>query len=128
MPLAMLYGTVNGMKLRLDKSGRVVLPKPLRQRLGLRAGATFEAKETPDGLLLRPIRKRASLLEEDGFLVHTGQAPGSFASQTLFDDLERERLRDILGQSAARRKSRRPDLDSEKLPSAASYQTPIARR
>jgi len=86
------------MKLRIDKSGRVVLPKPLRERWGLRAGTTFEAKEAADGLLLRPIKQRASLREEDGFLVHAGQAARSFDWQTLFDDVEQERLRDILGQ------------------------------
>ena len=51
MPLSMPHGKINGMKLHLDKSGRVVLPKPLRQRLGLRAGTTFEAIEAAEGLL-----------------------------------------------------------------------------
>jgi AbrB family looped-hinge helix DNA binding protein len=86
------------MKLRLDKSGRVVLPKPLRQRLGLRAGVTFEATEAAEGVLLRPITQRPSLVQRNGFLVHTGQATGTLDWQQLFNDLERERLRDILGE------------------------------
>ncbi len=86
------------MKLRLDKSGRLVLPKPLRQRLGLRAGSTFEATQAAEGVLLRPITQRPSLVERDGFLVHTGQATRAFDWQELFEDLEQERLRDILGQ------------------------------
>jgi AbrB family looped-hinge helix DNA binding protein len=98
MPFSMPYGKINGMKLRLDKSGRVVLPKPLRQRLGLRAGATFEATEGPDGVLLRPITQRPSLIERDGFLVHTGQPVRAFDWEQLSEDLEQERLRDILGR------------------------------
>lgn len=98
MPFFMPYGRINGMKLHLDKSGRVVLPKPLRQRLGLRAGTAFEATEAAEGVLLRPITRRPSLVERDGFLVHTGQASRSFDWQQLSDDLEQERLRDILGQ------------------------------
>ncbi len=94
----MPYGKINGMKLYLDKSGRVVLPKPLRQRLGLRAGATLEATEAAEGLLLRPITERPSLVERDGFLVHTGQPTRAFDWQQLSDDLEQERLRDILGR------------------------------
>jgi AbrB family looped-hinge helix DNA binding protein len=86
------------MKLRLDKSGRLVLPKPLRQRLGLRAGTTFEATEAAEGVLLRPLTHRPSLVDHDGFLVHTGQAPRAFDWQELSEDLEQERLRDILGQ------------------------------
>lgn len=85
------------MKLRLDKSGRVVLPKPLRQRLGLRVGSTLEATEAAEGLLLRAIARRPSLVERDGFLVHTGQAIHPFDWQDLREDAEQERLRDILG-------------------------------
>lgn len=94
----MPYGKINGMKLSLDKSGRVVLPKPLRQRLGLRAGTTFEVTEAVEGLLLRPVARRPSLVERDGFLVHTGQAAAAFDWQQLSDDFEQERLRDIFGQ------------------------------
>ena len=94
----MPYGKINGMKLRLDKSGRIVLPKPLRQRLGLRAGTTFEATEAAEGVMLRPIQRRPALVERNGFLVHTGQATRGFDWQELVDDLEQERLRNILGQ------------------------------
>jgi len=85
------------MILRLDKSGRVVLPKPLRQRLGLRVGATLEAKEAGNGLLLLPLRRQPALIERDGLLVHTGKPTGTLEWDQLSDDLERERLRDILG-------------------------------
>jgi len=97
MPFWMPYGIINGMKLRIDKSGRVVLPKPLRQRLGLRPGATFEATEAAEGLLLRPITQRPSLVERDGLLVHTGQTTRGFDWQHLSDDLQQERVVDILG-------------------------------
>jgi AbrB family looped-hinge helix DNA binding protein len=94
----MAYGIIDGMKLTLDKSGRVVLPKPLRQRLGFRAGTTFEAMEASGGLLLRPVTQRPSLVERNGFLVHTGEISPAFDWQQLSEDLEQERLRDILGQ------------------------------
>lgn len=96
MPYLMPDGIIYGMKLHLDNSGRVVLPKPLRQRLGLRAGATLEVREAAEGILLRPITQRPSLVERDGILVHTGQATSAFDWQRLSDDLEQERLRDIL--------------------------------
>jgi len=94
----MAHGKIGGMKLRLDKSGRVVLPKPLRQRLGLRAGTTFEATEAAEGLLLRPITQRPSLVERNGFLVHTGQPAQTLDWQELSRDLEDERSRDIFGK------------------------------
>jgi AbrB family looped-hinge helix DNA binding protein len=83
------------MKLRLDKSGRVVLPKPLRQSMGLRAGTLFEATEAVEGILLRPITQRPSLVQRNGFLVHTGRG---LNWQQFSDDLEQERLRGLLGE------------------------------
>jgi AbrB family looped-hinge helix DNA binding protein len=88
---------MNGMELHLDKSGRIVLPKPLRQRLGVKAGAAFEVTEASGGLLLRPVKQRPSLVERNGFLVHTGEATRPIDWEDLTDDLERERLKDILG-------------------------------
>jgi AbrB family looped-hinge helix DNA binding protein len=38
------------MTLKIDKAGRIVLPKPIRQRLGLRAGAALEVRETAEAL------------------------------------------------------------------------------
>jgi bifunctional DNA-binding transcriptional regulator/antitoxin component of YhaV-PrlF toxin-antitoxin module len=86
------------MKPRLDKSGRVVLPKPMGQRTGLRAGATFEATEAAESVLLRPITRRRSLVESGEFLVHTGQTTRGLDWRQLSDDLEQERLSDILGK------------------------------
>ncbi|PYY02429.1 MAG: AbrB/MazE/SpoVT family DNA-binding domain-containing protein, partial [Acidobacteria bacterium] len=43
------------MNIRVDKAGRIVLPKPVRDRLGLKAGASLEICESADGLLLRPV-------------------------------------------------------------------------
>ena len=83
------------MRLLLDKWGRVLLPKPLRDRIGLRARTTFEATETVEGVLLRPIT-RSSLVVRCGLLVHAGEAPRAFGWQQLSDDLEREMLNQVL--------------------------------
>lgn len=77
------------MELHLDKSGRVVLPKPLRETLGLRAGTTLEATEGADALLLRPMKVRPSLIECDGLIVHTGQPIRDFDWEEALEDLER---------------------------------------
>ena len=55
------------MRATIDKAGRLVIPKPLRDRLGLRPG---EVELTPDGTGLR-IEAVAGedLGEEDGRLV-----------------------------------------------------------
>jgi AbrB family looped-hinge helix DNA binding protein len=40
------------MELRIDKAGRVVIPKPLRERLGFKPDTELEAVEQPDSARL----------------------------------------------------------------------------
>jgi AbrB family looped-hinge helix DNA binding protein len=84
------------MRLRLDASGRLTLPKSVRRRFGLRAGEMIEASDSEEGIFLRPI-KPSSLVRENGFWVHTGKMADGFDSQRLLSDLREERLRKILG-------------------------------
>lgn len=44
-----------GMKVKMDAAGRIVLPKPLRERLGLRPETELEAVEQSGGVLLRAV-------------------------------------------------------------------------
>lgn len=89
---------IYGMKLRLDKSGRIVLPKPLRQRMGIREGAVFDVTESAGDLVLHPVSSHPSVVERDGFLVHTGRPMNSFDWQRFTEDLDLERVRGIFGK------------------------------
>lgn len=62
------------MEVTLDKFGRVVIPKVVRDHLGLGAGAVLEIEEgEEEGILLRPRRPEPDLIEEEGVLVFTGE-------------------------------------------------------
>jgi len=80
------------MNIRVDKAGRIVLPKPVRDRLGLKAGASLEICESADGLLLRPAISRSSLVKRNGRWVFTGKAPRNVNWERLVEE-DRE-LRD----------------------------------
>jgi AbrB family looped-hinge helix DNA binding protein len=74
----MVYGIVNGMELRIDKTGRIVVPKPLRERLGFKPDTELEAIEQPEGVLLKRIDQRPSIVKVDALWVHQGTAePGA---------------------------------------------------
>jgi AbrB family looped-hinge helix DNA binding protein len=95
--MAMAYAIVNGMTLRVDKAGRVILPKPLRDRLGLRAGSSLEILETAEGLVLKPLEIRPSMVKKQGLWVHTGKLPPGFdVLQAIRVDRE-ERIRKLAG-------------------------------
>jgi AbrB family looped-hinge helix DNA binding protein len=60
--------------LTVDKAGRVVLPKPIRDKLQLNAGDSLELESSEGEILLRPIRRTAQMRKKEGIWVfHTGQ-------------------------------------------------------
>lgn len=67
------------METSLDSVGRIVVPKALREALGLRAGSRLDISQYGQGLQLVPSGRTACLVEEAGVLVATGQT-------TLDDD------------------------------------------
>jgi len=60
------------MEVTIDSVGRIVVPKPLRDALGLTAGSTVDVSRYGAGLQLIPSGRTARLVDEDGVLVATG--------------------------------------------------------
>jgi AbrB family looped-hinge helix DNA binding protein len=85
------------MTLKVDKAGRVILPKPVRDRLGLRAGSDIELQETAEGVVLKPAHRRPSLIRKGGFLVHTGEIPPGYDILKAIDEDREERMRKAWG-------------------------------
>jgi AbrB family looped-hinge helix DNA binding protein len=61
------------MKTTIDSVGRIVVPKALRDALGLTAGSKVDISRYGAGLQLVPAGRTARLVEEAGFLVITGE-------------------------------------------------------
>jgi len=85
------------MTLKVDKAGRVILPKPIRDRLGLHAGSELEVEETPEGIMLRPADQRPSLIRKGGFWVHSGEISTGYEILKAIDQGEDERTRKAWG-------------------------------
>jgi AbrB family looped-hinge helix DNA binding protein len=60
------------MEAIVDAVGRIVVPKPLREALGLLPGSTVDISRYGAGLQLVPTGRTARLVEESGVLVATG--------------------------------------------------------
>jgi AbrB family looped-hinge helix DNA binding protein len=56
-------------KVNMDRAGRVVLPKPIRERLQLEPGESLEIESFEDHIVLRRIRQHATTRKELGVLV-----------------------------------------------------------
>ncbi len=64
------------MEAKLDRFGRVLIPKRVRDHLRLSPGTVLEISERGDAVVLRPLREEGTLVEEDGLLVFRGRATG----------------------------------------------------
>jgi AbrB family looped-hinge helix DNA binding protein len=84
------------MELSIDKFGRVVIPKKLREHLGVGMSLKVEVKETPEGILLKPVRRESGLMMKDGVLILRGGGDNSHINwDTLVEDEREERIRHI---------------------------------
>lgn len=92
----MADGIIYGMKLRMDKAGRVVFPKPLRKRLGVGSEMELEAVEQAGGILLRPLMQKPSMILVDGLWIHQGAAEPGADWEHVLDEIREERTQAVI--------------------------------
>ena len=96
MPYFVVYGIVNGMQLRIDRVGRIVVPKPLRERLGFRPDTELAAIEQPGGVFLKRVEQRPSMVKVDGLWVHQGSPEPGANWERILEDMREERIESVL--------------------------------
>jgi AbrB family looped-hinge helix DNA binding protein len=72
------------MEAKLDRFGRIVIPRKLRGLLGLKPGSSLKILGEEGRLVLMPAAPQQLLEAEDGLLVFVGDADGDL-EQTLSD-------------------------------------------
>ncbi len=83
--------------LTVDKAGRVVLPKPVREELQLSAGDSLELESSEDQIVLRPVRGTVGLRKKQGIWVMDIDEPLSAGTvDRTLRDIRRERERSWL--------------------------------
>jgi AbrB family looped-hinge helix DNA binding protein len=87
-------------RLIIDKAGRVVIPKPLREELHLAPGDALEIESAGEQITLRPVRGTGPLTKEDGVWVfRTGQPLPASATDDLLRQIREERDLANLGKA-----------------------------
>ena len=85
-------------KLTLDKAGRVVIPKKLRDELHLSSGDTLEIESQGDEFIIRPVREEATMFKEDGmWVIKTGKRLAVEDVNNEIESMREERHRQIVG-------------------------------
>jgi AbrB family looped-hinge helix DNA binding protein len=87
-------------KLTVDKVGRIVLPKPVREKLRLAPGDELELETLDDRITLRPLRGTAQLRKKRGVWVfHCGEPLSASTVEETTLHIRRERDDRNLGRS-----------------------------
>jgi AbrB family looped-hinge helix DNA binding protein len=86
-------------RLVIDKAGRVVIPKPLREELHLEPGDTLEMETAGEQITLRPVRGTGPLTKENGVWVfYCGQPLPASATDAILEQIREERHLANLGK------------------------------
>ena len=101
---AIFYGKLSAVMnatLTLDRAGRVVLPKAIREELQIGPGDSLELEASAEAIVLRPARGSGKMLKERGvwvFHAGTGTHVTAEAVKKTVNRVRRERDRKALGQ------------------------------
>ncbi len=94
--------------LTVDKAGRVVLPKPVRDEMQLRAGDSLELESSEDRIVLRPRRGGVGLHQKQGIWVFgVGEPIPEGATDETLRQIRRERELGFMGNLPTRRPRRK---------------------
>ena len=86
-------------RLTIDRAGRIVVPKPLREELHLEPGDSLELESAGEQIILRPVRGTAPLRKEDGVWVfHSGQPLSASSTHKMLRQIREERDLKSLGK------------------------------
>jgi len=85
-------------RIVMDKAGRVVIPKLLRENMHLEPGDSLEMESTGDQITLRPVRGTAPLTKEHGVWVfRTGQPLSAASTDEVLQKIREGRDRSNFG-------------------------------
>jgi AbrB family looped-hinge helix DNA binding protein len=62
-------------RLTIDKAGRIVLPKPVRDELQLSPGDSLEVDSSEERVILRPVRGNGRIYKKQGVWVFDSGEP-----------------------------------------------------
>jgi AbrB family looped-hinge helix DNA binding protein len=80
----------------LDKAGRLVVPKSIREALRIGPGDSLEIESADDRIVLSPVRLRPELQKEHGVWVYRSGKAANLSIPDLIDQDRGRRTRALL--------------------------------
>jgi AbrB family looped-hinge helix DNA binding protein len=90
------------VRLTIDKAGRIVIPKALREELHLEPGDALDLETAGEHITLRPVRGTGPLIKEHGVWVYRAGHPlPAAATDEILKQIRTER--DMVNLGSGRR-------------------------
>lgn len=84
------------MEATIDRFGRIVIPKKIRDDFNLKPGSQIHFEEAEKTIVLKPVSGEPTLIEKDGVLVFSGTSAGNI-EKTISEHRE-ERMKSFGGE------------------------------
>jgi AbrB family looped-hinge helix DNA binding protein len=84
-------------EVHIDKAGRIVVPKKIRDGMGLSPGDPILIEADGEQITLRPVHDEPIMKKEHGIWVHQGTLPPGFSIIDFIDEEREKRAREMLG-------------------------------
>ncbi len=83
------------MEATLDRFGRIVIPKKIREDFHLQVGSPIRIEEGEGEIILKPVEGEPNLIKKDGVLVFSGKVVGNV--ETAIEEHREERNKMLRG-------------------------------
>ena len=83
--------------VHIDKSGRVVIPKEMREGLGFAPNVPLVVESRDGAVILKPSTAGARMINMGGIMVYHTDAPQDFDVVALIDQVREERNAQVMG-------------------------------
>jgi AbrB family looped-hinge helix DNA binding protein len=90
----------------IDKAGRLVLPKPMRDALHLKPGTALEILQEGDQITLRPPQSHAQLVKKNGmWVLKCSEPPLSVSAVDLIAQDREDRIQTLIRRALGQEES-----------------------
>ncbi len=79
----------------LDKFGRVLIPKKLREHLGIAINSSINIIDEGNRIVIEPVIENSPIVDKDGILVFTGKIQNDLENEIGLN--RRRRMNKVLG-------------------------------
>jgi AbrB family looped-hinge helix DNA binding protein len=87
------------INVTIDKAGRLVLPKPMRDALHLKPGSSIEVEQREDSITLRSPRPEVELVKKNGMWVVKHNHPLTHSIPDLIAKDREDRIQTLIRRS-----------------------------